>query len=415
MDDDLTPLVRGARGVRAQDHRHALGRQPHPAQRPQVVVVERGGLHPHAYPALGAARGSGRSPHDPGRRADRPGWRCRRRRHAWPAGAVPTWRGATWPGRRSRPAAPTPSRRCGGPKSTSVGALSPSRRSITTATPSASLVAVTSSAASIAPGQRRCPSPRRARPRASISTSLMLSPKATTSSTAPMPRSAAQRAPARTPSRRRPARPRGTAPPTSSGGRPARPIARHLEQNSSTRRGRVHDQLDRRLGQHLVEVGVLGATTGHRAPVVARVLHRRRSRAGRRRSLPAERTETTRASGNAARIRVANSRWASTSMSLLEQDLAGGQVDADRPVAADDRPLQRRPGDDRADRVRLAPRDREHVDARLPRRGERGAVAGADGAVVAAEQRSVDVGGDEADAHAVTPRPGGVRRRRGPG
>jgi hypothetical protein len=60
VHDDLTP-VHDARGVGAQHHRQLLGAQTHATQRPQVVVVERGGAHVHHRPVL-ARHGLGALP-----------------------------------------------------------------------------------------------------------------------------------------------------------------------------------------------------------------------------------------------------------------------------------------------------------------------------------------------------------------
>ena len=52
MDDDLIAVLVDPCGVAAEDHRQSLLRQPDAAQRPQIVVVERGRLHGDRGPAL---------------------------------------------------------------------------------------------------------------------------------------------------------------------------------------------------------------------------------------------------------------------------------------------------------------------------------------------------------------------------
>ena len=52
VHDDLAAVVGHARRVAAQHHRQPVGRQADALERPQVVVVERGGPHVHAHPAV---------------------------------------------------------------------------------------------------------------------------------------------------------------------------------------------------------------------------------------------------------------------------------------------------------------------------------------------------------------------------
>jgi hypothetical protein len=52
VHDDLVAVLVHPGGVAAQDHRQPLLRQPDPAQRPQVVVVERGRAHGDRGPAV---------------------------------------------------------------------------------------------------------------------------------------------------------------------------------------------------------------------------------------------------------------------------------------------------------------------------------------------------------------------------
>ena len=56
MHDDLVAVLVDARGVGAQDHRHALLRQADALQAEQVVVVERDGLDLDGGPAVGHHR-----------------------------------------------------------------------------------------------------------------------------------------------------------------------------------------------------------------------------------------------------------------------------------------------------------------------------------------------------------------------
>ena len=51
MDDDLIAVLVDPSGVAAEDHRQSVLRQPDAAQRPQIVVVERGRLHGDRGPA----------------------------------------------------------------------------------------------------------------------------------------------------------------------------------------------------------------------------------------------------------------------------------------------------------------------------------------------------------------------------
>ena len=62
VDDDLVAVRVDPGRVAAEDHRQLVGRQPDPAQRPQVVVVERTGPHLDDGPAVAGAAGSGASP-----------------------------------------------------------------------------------------------------------------------------------------------------------------------------------------------------------------------------------------------------------------------------------------------------------------------------------------------------------------
>jgi hypothetical protein len=52
VHDDLVAVRVDPGRVGAQDHRHLLGRQPHPAQAEHVVVVERRGLELDRRPAV---------------------------------------------------------------------------------------------------------------------------------------------------------------------------------------------------------------------------------------------------------------------------------------------------------------------------------------------------------------------------
>jgi hypothetical protein len=56
VDDDLVALLVDPRGVAADDHRQLLLLDPDPAQGPQVVVVQAGGLDLHGRPPLGDLR-----------------------------------------------------------------------------------------------------------------------------------------------------------------------------------------------------------------------------------------------------------------------------------------------------------------------------------------------------------------------
>jgi hypothetical protein len=56
VDDDLVAVLVEPGGVAPEDHRQRLLLQPHPAQRPEVVVVERGGLDGDRGPPVGDLR-----------------------------------------------------------------------------------------------------------------------------------------------------------------------------------------------------------------------------------------------------------------------------------------------------------------------------------------------------------------------
>src|SRR5213078_5314859 len=62
--------------VAAEDHRQPVGGQPHPAQRPQVVVIERAGPHLHRGPLLRCRRSIPLADHQTGERVVRVD-RCR--------------------------------------------------------------------------------------------------------------------------------------------------------------------------------------------------------------------------------------------------------------------------------------------------------------------------------------------------
>jgi len=51
VDDDGTAVLVGAGGVGAEHHGEPVRREPHPAQRPDVVVVDGDRLHVHAHPS----------------------------------------------------------------------------------------------------------------------------------------------------------------------------------------------------------------------------------------------------------------------------------------------------------------------------------------------------------------------------
>ena len=61
VDEHLVAVRVDARAVAAEHHREPVGGQADPAQRPHVVVVERGGAQPHGDPAVGH-RGLGSLP-----------------------------------------------------------------------------------------------------------------------------------------------------------------------------------------------------------------------------------------------------------------------------------------------------------------------------------------------------------------
>ena len=56
VDEHLVAVLVDAGAVAAEHHRQAVGGQAHAAQRPHVVVVERGGAQPHGDPAVGHRR-----------------------------------------------------------------------------------------------------------------------------------------------------------------------------------------------------------------------------------------------------------------------------------------------------------------------------------------------------------------------
>ena len=68
MDHDVVAVLVDARGVAAEDHRQPLLAQPDAAQRPQLVVVQRGGLDRDDRPSLGRDRIGPLTDHQPAQR-----------------------------------------------------------------------------------------------------------------------------------------------------------------------------------------------------------------------------------------------------------------------------------------------------------------------------------------------------------